>query len=113
MRDVPKGVEFVEGLLGWIHERPEMYCRLAGELDAVMHFLHLAWAEVKDRTADLHAALAEAGVTPCGLLSDEERTRPVQRDDEVTRRVLAFWARVDEILGVTRYPVIPSSSQPE
>src|SRR4029434_886004 len=50
MCDVPKVVEFVEGLLGWIHERPEMYCRLAGELDAVMYFLHLAWAEVKDRT---------------------------------------------------------------
>src|SRR4029434_6656544 len=109
----PKGVEFVEGLLGWIHERPEMYCRLAGELDAVMYFLHLAWAEVKDRRKDLDAAKAEAGVTPSGFLSDEERTRPVHRDDEVNRRVLAFWARFDEILGVTRYPVIPSFSQPE
>jgi hypothetical protein len=59
MLDVPKGIEFVEGLLGWIHERPEMYCTLAGELDSVLHFQHIAWAKVQDRdpfTREAHRA---------------------------------------------------------
>ena len=111
MSQMPVGIDRVEGLLGWIHERPDMYCCLAGELDSVLHFLHLAWAVVKDREDDLFAARITIDSSAAGLLSDAERVRPVRRGDEATDRVLDYWARVDSSLGVKRFKVEPAAGE--
>lgn len=102
MPESPTGIEFVEELLGWMHERPQMYCRLVGELDLVLHYLHLAWAKVKDRERDLDAAMMKFCASATGFLSDAERVRKVQLDDDATRRVLDFWTDIDSALGLRR-----------
>jgi hypothetical protein len=77
-----------------------MYCMLVGELDLSLNYLHLAWAKLADRETEYHAALSAAGRTARGLISNKERHRRVNSDDEVTQRVLTFWRTVDQYLGV-------------
>ncbi|MEQ8787675.1 MAG: hypothetical protein RIC55_15335 [Pirellulaceae bacterium] len=84
----------------WMHERPQMYCPFAGELDSVLWYLHMAWAKTADREKDYAAALEIAGLTARGILEDDERSIRVDLNDMVTKRVLSFWSKVDRMLGL-------------
>jgi hypothetical protein len=77
-----------------------MYAVLVGELDSVLYFLHMTWAKFAAREADYRSALDESGQTPMGIVRPEERHMDVDASNEVTRRVLEFWAYVDEVLGI-------------
>ena len=103
MNEVPTGIDFDEALLGWIRQRPHMYALHAGELNGVLHYLHVAWAKVKNREADLDVALREAEVTAAGLLPASERVHAVQLGTPATDRVLEFWARVDLLLNLKHW----------
>jgi hypothetical protein len=95
-----EGFDFLEGLLSWVHERPAMYCCLAGELDSTLHYLHLIWAKMTNRESELQSARISAGERDFGIISDEERHCRVQADDGVTKRILSFWLKVDQVLGI-------------
>jgi len=103
MSRIAVGVDRLEGLLGWIHETPEMYCLLAGELDSVLNYLHFAWVVVKDREHELLETKMAIDPSPAGRLSEADRVRRVQRGDYATERVLDYWSRVDTALGVKRF----------
>ena len=94
----------VESLLVWIRERPHMYCQLAGELDSVLHFLHMVWAKLADREHEFLVATEEAGSTPKGLLSDPQRKHRVKHKirgiSPAAKRVLRFWSKVDRQLEI-------------
>ncbi len=100
--------EYLESLVLWMHERPQMYCLYTGELDSVLWYLHLAWAKFAHREAEYQSALETAyqsalGTTynsTRGLLTDEERLVRVDVNNEVTQRVLGFWSRVDQELAL-------------
>jgi hypothetical protein len=97
----------------WMHERPQMYCQCVGELDLVLWYLHLAWAKVADRENDYRSALESAGLKPLGILKDDERQTRVDLKDKTTKRVLGFWSKVDDSLGLkVRVPTWHESSYP-
>ena len=90
----------LESMLVWIRQRPHMYAILVGELDSVLYFLHMTWAKFAARETDYRSALDAAGQTPMGIVRPEERHICVDASNEVTDRVLVFWAHVDDVLGI-------------
>ena len=84
----------------WMRQSPRNYCRLAGELDSVLWYLHMVWARIADRDDDYQAAIGETGIHTRGLLSDQERKEIVEEDSSATRQVQEFWERIDERLGI-------------
>ena len=95
--------EQLECLLVWIGERPQAYCVTAGELDVLLHMLHVLWAKMADRALSLQEAreLEDApGRGARGLLDDQERSVPVCERGPGVRRVLEYWQRVDKRLGI-------------
>lgn len=95
--------EQLECLLVWIREGPHFYGQTAGELDVLLHYLHVVWAKFADREADLQAAQertreAERGAR--GLLEDEERSASVLEQGPAVGRVLEYWQQVDRRLAV-------------
>jgi len=46
MSDVAPASEYLESLMLWMQERPQMYCQCVGELDLELWYLHMAWARV-------------------------------------------------------------------
>jgi len=117
MAGVPTSrLEYIESLLVWIHERPQMYCSLLGELDSVLYFLHLVWAKLADSEKEYELALNAAGQTPKGLLTQAERHKRTILDDASTQRVIAFWSNVNERLNIhvrtTSWHLGPSGATP-
>jgi len=104
MKAADEIVRFVRKLIGWIGDRPRMYARTVGELDTVLHYLHLVWAESQGLLHEFYDALAEVdepearGVGGC-FATDEQRTRLIESaDDSLLRLVLARWKAVDDHL---------------
>jgi len=103
MNESKSPLDCLESLLVWIRERPHMYCMLVGELDSVLHYLHMVWAKLAVREAEYLAALDAAGLNAMGamgIISQKKCHRRVDRNHEVTKRVLEFWSHVDHILGI-------------
>ena len=94
--------ESVASLIIWIREQPLKHCRIAGELDSVLWYLHLVWARLADKESNFQTALEEVGLKPQGLLTAEEQKNTVNSDDEATKTVLRFWAIVGSILGIEK-----------
>ncbi len=95
--------EQLECLLVWIREGPHFYCKTVGELDVLLHYLHLVWAKIADREADLRAAQESQRGTERGargLLEDEERSASVLEQGPAVGRVLEYWQQVDRRLAM-------------
>ena len=84
----------------WMRQSPRNYCRLAGELDSVLWYLHMVWAKMASRDADYQAAIGETGIHPQSLLSDQQRNEIVKENSSATGQVQEFWERIDERLGI-------------
>ena len=74
-----------------------MYCRTVGELDSVLHYLHMAWAKLVERDDDLRDAIAmqlgDDGTS--GILNDDDRLTFLTDGGSPLTRVKNFWARID------------------
>lgn len=97
---MPTTAEKLESLLRWIHERPQMYATMAGELDLILDYLHMVWADLKDREVEYDLILSQCYETAAGLLKHQQRTEPVELGSPTTMIVLDFWNRVDTALDI-------------
>lgn len=77
-----------------------MYATMAGELDSILTYLHMVWADLRDREVEYQAARRQCGETAAGLLDEQQRKEPVQLGEASTDLVLDFWNRVDAVLGI-------------
>lgn len=94
--------ESVASLIIWIREQPQQHCKLAGELDSVLWYLHTVWARQADKETNFQIALEEVGQKPQGLLTEAEQKQTVTSDDPATKTVLRYWAIVGSILGIEK-----------
>src|SRR5688572_11834506 len=98
MANTPTPADYIESLMLWMHERPQMYCMYAGELDSVLWYLHMAWAKAAGRETEYQSALETAGLKPRGHISNSERLESVDLEGKATRKVLKFWSKVNTAL---------------
>jgi len=93
---MPTTAEKIESLIRWIHERPQMYVTRAGELDSVLHYLHMVWADLTGRENQFVTARESAK----GPIDDQQRGERVQIGAPATDAVLTYWNAIDAALDI-------------
>ena len=82
-----------------------MYCITAGELDVLLHFLHLVWSKGSQSERPYQAAVdaVRESMTisgSSGLLDDDQRLEFLDEDGPAKLKVLAYWNDVDARLKI-------------
>ncbi len=92
---------FVHDLIHWIYDRPEMYGRTVGEVDTVVYYLHLVWAEISEKRREFDDVRIEemekvSDHPALGFVTDAERVQPIREDGRrALDSVVDYWKAVD------------------